>query len=561
VKRSSRIILALLALLLASSARPASAALSAAEDAETNARSGAEMLNAGDPEQALIHFRLAYEAVKNPDYVFNMAQCEYLLGQLKEALEHYQQYLAMGDTRRRSEALEMARLRIKAINLRQSVFSINVLPAGADVRIEGPKTVTGRVPADFRVPRGTYRITVSRPAYVSQTSEVTIGIAESKSLFFHLQPIPGRLQLSNLPSSATLYVRGNRARNPYDQVVEPGSYEIYAEASDHLPRREIVQVDAGQHLQLDFRLQYVQRSGRPELIGFWTVAGVIAGATAVGASLDSLSENNAKTASSLVAAGGLVGGAVGLVLATAYVPDYIRDNLALFRIGAMSVGAIEGAAIGAAVYPKESFKAGWVGGVMGLGAGAVAGIALDGYAPNYGRVVVIESGAGLGALAGALMATAVKPADTSRYAPAFVLGGLNLGLGAGLALAYLPDQRARGPTWKRVVLIDLAAAAGAFAGAVGTQVACLTTDDPKTGKPRTAESCSITSDEGQAARFALIGGAAGLVAGWFLTRNLDREPDAAEHHALNLLPLPSAIPVQGRDGPTVVPGLTAQGRF
>ncbi|HXU80269.1 MAG TPA: hypothetical protein VN914_02655, partial [Polyangia bacterium] len=126
-----------------------------------------------------------------------------------------------------------------------------------------------------------------------------------------------------------------------------------------------------------------------------------------------------------------------------------------------------------------------------------------------------------------------------------------------LAMAYLPDQRVRGPSWKRVVLIDLAAAAGAFAGAVATTVnSCLaTTPDPTKG-------CTFAPDQ-RTARFTLAGGVLGLTAGWFLTRNLDKGRDTApsDHHELSLVPLPSAIPVQGRDGPTMIPGLTAQGRF
>jgi hypothetical protein len=171
----------------------------------------------------------------------------------------------------------------------------------------------------------------------------------------------------------------------------------------------------------------------------------------------------------------------------------------------------------------------------------------------------------MGALGGALMFNAVKPEFSAtekekasdykkRYQPLFVLGGLNLGLGAGLALAYLPDQRARGPSWKRVALIDLATAAGAFAGAVATTVnKCLAPDNN--------DPCQFASNQ-RTARFALAGGAFGLAAGLVLTRNLD--PAAAspvDHHEVSLLPLPSAIPVQGRDGPSVIPGLTAQGRF
>jgi hypothetical protein len=559
VSRVFPITLALLGLGLWLLGTPAYAA-SPSESAGIHAKSAEQQFQAGNWEQALIEFRLAHEAVPNPDYLFNMAQCEYNLGLLKDALGHYQEYLGATDNRRRSEATEMALARIKAINQRLSVFSIYAVPAGADVRIEGPRKAVGRAPSDFRVPSGKYRITVSRPAYVSQTNEVEIGIAESKSLFFQLQPIPGHLQLRNLPTSATLYVRGNRARNPYDQEVEPGSYELYAEASEYRPRREVVQIEAGQHLALDFRLQYVQRSGRPELIGFWTVAGVVAGTTAVAARLDKPGKNTAT--GSLVAAGGLVGGAVGFVLATAYAPDYIRDNVALFRIGAMSIGAIEGAAIGAAAFPDKSFTAAWTGGVLGMGAGAVAGVLLDDHAPNYGRVTVIESAAAMGALGGALTFTAVRPEYTNeakksnykkRNQPLYILGGLNLGLGAGLALAYLPDQRARGPSWKRVALIDLATAAGAFGGAVATTLnKCLARG--------TDEDCAFASDQ-RTARFALAGGALGLAAGWVLTRNLDRNATSPDHHDVSLLPLPSAIPVQGRAGVTGVPGLTAQGRF
>jgi hypothetical protein len=547
----------LICLSLLALAPPAFAA-SAAENAGVNVKSAEEQFAAGNWEQALIHFRLAYEANPNPDYLFNMAQCEYNLGHLKEALAHYQQYLDASDGRRRTEALEMARMRIKAINLRQSVFSIYSLPVGADVRIEGPKPVSGRAPSDFRVPSGKYRVTVSMTGYFSQTNDLEIGIAETKSLFFQLNAIPGRLQIRTVPTGATLYVRGNRARNPYDQEVEPGSYEIYAEASEYQAKRDVVTVKAGQRLTLNFPLEYVQRSGRPELIGFWTAVGAVAGTTAV---LARLERPDTAASGTLVAAGGLVGGIVGVVFATAYVPDYIRDNVALFRIGVMSIGAVEGATIGLVAARRLSFTAGWTGGVVGLGAGALASVWLDHRAPNYGRVTVIESGAVMGALAGALMATALKPAQApadyrGRYEPLWVLGGLNVGLGAGLALAYLPDQRGYGPRWKTVALVDLATAAGAFAGAVATTVNnCLA--DQGGGKG----DCRFASDQ-RTARFTLAGGVLGLAAGWFLTRNLDRDNVApSERRDLSLLPLPSALPVQGRDGPTVIPGLASQGRF
>src|SRR5919205_536061 len=53
---------------------PAPARAAAAEDAVTNAKLAEGDFKDGNWEQALIHFRLAYEAVPSPDYLFNMAQ-------------------------------------------------------------------------------------------------------------------------------------------------------------------------------------------------------------------------------------------------------------------------------------------------------------------------------------------------------------------------------------------------------------------------------------------------------------------------------------------------------
>jgi MFS family permease len=251
---------------------------------------------------------------------------------------------------------------------------------------------------------------------------------------------------------------------------------------------------------------------------------------------------------------------VGALVSTAFLPGYIRDNLALFRIGAMSIGTAEGALIGLLASGRNSIAAGWTGGVLGLGAGAAAGVWLDYKAPNYGRVAVIQSGAVVGALAGALAVPAFKEegASLAYYEPLGILAGMNLGLGAGLALAYLPPQEQYGPSWKRALLVDLAGAAGAFAGVVGATITKCVAERSAGGN----DTCSFAPSQ-RNARFALVGGAAGLVAGWLLTRNLDKgENLPSERHALRLLPLPTAIAVENAAGfTTVVPGLAAQGRF
>jgi hypothetical protein len=333
---------------------------------------------------------------------------------------------------------------------------------------------------------------------------------------------------------------------------------------------------------VEFPLTYVQRSGRSELIGFWTGIG------AVGGGLTVLTQGNPtdlrlSLSVPLFGAGILVGGlGLGVLSSTtALVPNYIRDNLALFRIGAMWVGDVEGATL--AMGLTQGWTPTWAGGVVGLAAGAVAGWWLDDHAPNYGRVSLMQSAALLGTVSGAIAVSALglypgeiqqppdaTPADDPRVA-AFnsyrnqvkarlawgMLAGLNVGLATGLAMAYLPDQRAYGPSWQRVIMIDMAGIAGGlFASAIelctrtegGSRIHCANTE--ATLNQRTA-------------RFALVGAGLGLLTGVLLTMNYDRESQRRpEFPLLSLVPLPGAVPVESLAGTTeLLPGLLSHGQF
>ena len=303
-----------------------------AAQARQHYQAGVGLFEAGNKEQALVEFELANEFVPKKENLFMIAQCQYHLGLLKQARANYQEFLLQPSS---EELANIARLRIEAINRRPGVLVINTVPDQVQVRIEGEGQVfNGDAPNEFRVPRGRYRVTVSKPNFVGQDRDVAIDVAETKPLFFKLDPIPARLEIRTAPGNATLYVRGNRTQNPYAQNVEPGNYEIYAEAKDHLARRDLVPLAPGQQLKLDFPLVYVQRSGRPELIGFWMGIGAIGGGMAVTTRLNPTQPTNLF----LVGAGALAGCIGAGVISTALVPSYIRDNLALFRIGAGWIG-------------------------------------------------------------------------------------------------------------------------------------------------------------------------------------------------------------------------------
>jgi hypothetical protein len=594
----------------------------AGDDATAQARShyeiGLRLFDVRDHEQALIEFAKANELKTRPAAVFMMAQCEYLLGRLKDARAHYQSYVSESPD---GEFVELAKDRIESIDKRVSTFVINTVPDDVTVRItpEGKSDaapVVGQAPNNFSVPRGRYRIDITKRQYIGQTRLVEVDVAETKPLFFKLDPIPARLEIETSPPAATLYVNGNRARNPYRQDVVAGHYEIFAETVDHVARTLEFDLAPGERKMLlgpgRLKLQYVQRSGRPELIVASTLMGGLVGAGAVAAALGSHFDGANVASVSLVAGGAFTGFVGGALIATRVVSHYIPDNRALFVLGSMWLGVAEGAGVGIVSRQLATFaqtpappcpgpspcrgsigdqlRAGFIGTIPGLAVGLTTGSLLSSHAPTYGRAALIQSAAVGGALTGILfqVATRWRPygpgwefsvREVAPQAPdltdhscdvstdpghptcAFpessfldrvpaALIGLNVGLVAGILGAYLPDQSKYGPSWRRVMLIDLAAVAGVVAGGVAGCVSnvdgCLTREAPLPGA------------YARSAVTALIGGAAGAVGGVLLTRHLDDEPPAESPGKTSLAA--TLLPIRASDG-SVTTGVGALGTF
>ncbi|HEY8924878.1 MAG TPA: tetratricopeptide repeat protein [Polyangia bacterium] len=563
-------------------AGPSSVRLAHADQATDRARtlyeSGLELFYARQHAQALVDFQRAHEVKPRPATLFMMAQCEYLLGSLKEAREHYQAYLTESPT---GEFVEVAKDRITSIDRRPATLVINTVPDQADVRITSAdppppdaKTpiapVVGQAPNNFSVPRGRWVVSVSKPTFLPQEITVQVGIAETKPLFFKLEPNPARLEIETIPRGATLYINGNRAQNPYRQDVAPGRFEIFAEATDFESRTQALSVGPGGRLLLTgpnaLHLRYFQRSGRPELVVASSIMGALVGAGAVAVGLGTELDQANVPAISFTFGGAVTGAIAGALISNNIAPSYIPDNRGLFIIGGLWIGAAEGAFAGIVVrqaqtkptpygdYPDpfvhpnlgSQLRGALFGSIPGLVAGTTAAALFRDHAPTYGRVSLIQSAAAGGAIVGSLAALAFQwnpfnvkqvydpPAYTDKTGqlidnppylrdsrsilnlslPALI--GLNAGLAAGLLGAYLPDQSVYGPSWQRIMLIDLAAGAGALAGGIFACVA-----DTK-----------CVHDDGDEARahaatVAMITGGLGLVAGIFLTGNSSASPSTA----------------------------------
>jgi hypothetical protein len=606
-------LLVIAVLLLGAAGRPARA-----DDATAAARShyemGLQLFDAREHEQALIEFSRANDLKSRPAAMFMMAQCQYLLGRLKEARANYQRYV---DENPEGEFAALARDRISAIDRRPSTFVINAVPDDVTVRIspegETRKVVaTGQAPNNFLVPRGRYRVDVTKPKYQGQTRIVDIDLAETKPLFFKLEPIPARLEIETYPTGATLYVNGNRARNPYRQDLAPGAVEIFAEAPNYVARSVDLTLAPGANERLigpaRLTLAYRQRSGRPELLGASAAVGGLFGAGAVVAAIGS-SFQGPKVSSVLLASGGAIaGGVIGLLVATPLVPEYIPDNKAFFIMGGMWIGLVDGGLMGIVGEQIETatdtvqapctgspcrgtlgdeLRAAFYGSAGGLTIGLAGGVLLRNRAPTYGRVAMIQSAALGGAFVGALTQVALRwrpygvgwgftvrqttdTADLMTYSCvtptdktpscAFpetsvmdvmpgALIGLNVGLAAGLLGAYLPDQHEYGPTWQRVLLVDAAVVAGGVAGAT---IGCV-------ANTRCLNQDPLDQDRAIAAGAALLGGALGFVGGVLATRHVGEEPSARDA-AGSSMPMATFAPIRATDG-SMIPAVAAMGTF
>jgi hypothetical protein len=612
---SVAVVVAVAALALLVTGGVARAAADPTAEARSHYEVGLKLFDSREHEQALIEFSRANEIKPRPAALFMMAQCEYLLGRLKDARVHYQGYIAEVPD---GEFAALARDRVESIDKRRSTFAINTVPDDATVTISpvgeaGKVIASGQAPNNFSIPRGRYRVDVTKPDHQGQTRIVEVDIAEIKPLFFKLDPIPARLEIQTVPPHATLYVNGNRARNPYRQDLAPGHVEIFAEAPEYQSTTLELTLAPSERKLLtgtqSVHLPYRQRSGRPELLAAATVMGGLVGAGSVAAAIGGQLENGNVSALLLTTGGAVAGGIVGALAATPLVPDYIPDNRALFILGGMWIGGAEGAAIGVItqqiitsrrepVLPcmggpcrgplGNQLRAGFIASIPGWAVGITAGALFANKAPSYGRVALMQSAALIGGIAGAMtqVATQWKPYGanweyTVRPPPPDMpdpgadircdpigedrrcaypersmldllpgtLIGLNVGLAAGIMGAFLPDQSQPGPSWRRVLLVDLAFGAGAIAGAT---FGCVSNPSCLSGRP-------ADGDRGIAAGAALLGGALGLAGGILLTRNIE-DTGRPSSTATATMPVATIAPIRDVAG-GMAPSFAAMGAF
>jgi hypothetical protein len=266
----------------------------ALERARIQLESGKVYFERGDYRRAIEQFQSADELKPAAAISFNIAQAYERWAEqvsdpvekaakLKAAAQNLRTYLQRDPT-----SSDRADVEKKAARLEGQLAEVDVqtTPPGAQVRVgDASSAVVARTPARLLLPRGSYQLHLSLPAYRAQTKPIDLtGAAGAQPLRVEvtLAATGGTVIVSGLPDGTALTVDGRSAgTTPLAQplVLEAGRHEVRASRPGAGTATRVVQVSAGDQLTVSMSLR--RKVGTLGILG-WTVGGVGVALTAVG---------------------------------------------------------------------------------------------------------------------------------------------------------------------------------------------------------------------------------------------------------------------------------------
>lgn len=151
-----------------------------AEAVETH-RQGVEAFERGDLDEAIRLFRESYEVYHGHPYaLFNLGECYERLGDLAQAVDYFERYIAASSDA--AEDRQTVLHRIRNLRARPAVLSLASTPPGATVVVcdadgnplaELPPATT---PAEIELPPGTFVLRFDLPGATPQTRVVEGGL-------------------------------------------------------------------------------------------------------------------------------------------------------------------------------------------------------------------------------------------------------------------------------------------------------------------------------------------------------------------------------------------------
>lgn len=165
-------------------------------------------LQRGNYEQALRHYTRSYELVSRPRTLFNIAVCHEKLQQLREALQHYEDFVQLAEQRDRQYVKE-AREKIAALRKRlEGTVLVTSQPSGARVFVDASDNATGKTPLVLRLREGPHRLRLTLPGAEAVERHVEVRGQQRTTAKFTLTQTAA-VEIETEPRDATIRRRGS----------------------------------------------------------------------------------------------------------------------------------------------------------------------------------------------------------------------------------------------------------------------------------------------------------------------------------------------------------------
>ncbi|HTJ42881.1 MAG TPA: tetratricopeptide repeat protein [Kofleriaceae bacterium] len=489
---------------------------------------GAILYQQGDYDGAIAEMSASYCLTPVYDVLKAIGQAHERKLHYEQAIAYFERYvLAIPDSAKdAAQEKQTISTRILVLQNLPSQIQVATLPKGALVTFadDAGHRAEGRADAArIELVAGHYTMSVSMAGFDTQEQPVDIGIGKPYSFVVELPPQRGRVHIRTTPADARIFMDDRLVGiGSWEDSVPAARYVVSVEAPGFVTEKRRVEVAPGANDSIAITLENTPSSGRGQLIAAATVAGLVGGVS-IGYAVDDQDSNGALY-------GGGAGAAVGLIGSWVGVPDDIPSGTSSYVITSSLIGYVEGVA-GTSIFTDDQQLPGAVGVVGLLGGASFAALTAERFHPDSGDAALLNSGALWGGATGGLFA--VVFGLPKKLSGAIIVSGLDAGVITGALLARRYDISRR-----HAALVDLAGLAGM---AVGVSLESAIDANRTDAVPKE-----------RIAHFALGGLAVGLVAGVYLTRNLD-EPRATKLS-------PQITPMVDSGGHSIV-GLGVGGSF
>lgn len=267
-----------------------------ASPADEDKRKGDEAMVALRYEEALDHYRRAYEATKSPALLYNMGRAYEGLGEFPKALDALEEFAEKAPPDLKAKVPKLQEL-VADVSRRVATIVLGSSEPGAEIRL-GEKVLGTTKPGQvvLRVNAGKQKLVVTKEGYFPFERELALegGRVEHIEARLASRTQNAVLVVRSPISGAAVSVDGRPVGVvPAETFLPPGSHRVGLSRDGYDPAETSVVLAAGERKQVDVPL-----AERQTLTGkwwFWTAIGVAVVGAGVGTYLAATQERGADT--------------------------------------------------------------------------------------------------------------------------------------------------------------------------------------------------------------------------------------------------------------------------